>query len=85
MRIGHVAAVSCLAGIGFTMSIFIATLAYQGSTPELVNYLREAKLGILLGSFISAILGLGILWCTCKGNQEIDQAKEADENNPIKA
>lgn len=84
MHIGHVAAVSCLAGIGFTMSIFIATLAYQGSTPELVNYLREAKLGILLGSFISAILGLGILWFTCKGNQEIDQAKEADENNPIK-
>ena len=84
MNIGHVAAVSLLAGIGFTMSIFIATLAYQGQSPEFVNFLREAKLGILLGSFISAILGLAILWFSCRNNETIDQAKEAEENNPIK-
>lgn len=84
MNIGHVAAVSLLAGIGFTMSIFIATLAYQGQSPEFVNFLREAKLGILLGSFISAILGLAILWFSCRNNENIDQAKEAEDNNPIK-
>jgi len=33
----------CLAGIGFTMSLFIAGLAFQGA------HLDEAKVGILVG------------------------------------
>jgi len=45
----------CLAGIGFTMSLFIAGLAFQN------GQLAEAKLGTLLGSLISAALGSGIL------------------------
>jgi NhaA family Na+:H+ antiporter len=45
----------CLAGIGFTMSLFIAALALE---PEL---LTAGKIGTLLGSFISAALGLGML------------------------
>jgi len=49
--------VSFLAGIGFTMAIFIAGLAFNNS-PE---YIDSAKIGILIGSFISAILGYGIL------------------------
>lgn len=49
--------VSFLAGIGFTMAIFIAGLAFN-SSPE---YIDSAKIGILIGSFISAILGYGIL------------------------
>jgi NhaA family Na+:H+ antiporter len=44
--------VGCLAGIGFTMSLFIAGLAF-GSTP----LLEVAKLGILLASLISGFLG----------------------------
>jgi NhaA family Na+:H+ antiporter len=47
----------CLAGIGFTMSLFIAGLAFPGQ-PELLD---PAKLGILLGSVISAVLGSIIL------------------------
>jgi hypothetical protein len=43
-----------LAGIGFTMSIFIATLAFSDA-----NYLASSKLGVLLGSLMAAILGLG--------------------------
>jgi NhaA family Na+:H+ antiporter len=43
------------AGIGFTMSIFIAGLAFQGA------WLDEAKLGILGGSIISAGAGAAIL------------------------
>jgi NhaA family Na+:H+ antiporter len=46
----------CLAGIGFTMSIFIAGLAF-GSDPELLG---NAKLAILGASLIAGILG-GIL------------------------
>lgn len=45
---------SMLAGIGFTMSLFIASLAYENS----ISYLNEAKIGIIIGSLFSAIAGL---------------------------
>jgi NhaA family Na+:H+ antiporter len=51
---GGVCLVGLLAGIGFTMSIFISMLAF--SDQEL---LRAAKLGILVGSLVAATLGLG--------------------------
>ncbi len=47
-----------LCGIGFTMSLFIGALAFPAS-PELVE---QAKLGVLAGSLISAVLGFGVLW-----------------------
>jgi NhaA family Na+:H+ antiporter len=50
-------AVSILCGIGFTMSLFIAGLAFPDD-PALVE---EAKLGILLGSLVSAVTGFLIL------------------------
>jgi NhaA family Na+:H+ antiporter len=46
----------CLAGIGFTMSLFIAGLALHGPA------LEAAKVGILAGSAVSATLGFGLLW-----------------------
>lgn len=45
--------VGLLAGVGFTMSIFIAMLAF--ADPNLLN---AAKLGVLAGSVLSALLGL---------------------------
>lgn len=53
-----IAAIGLLCGIGFTMAVFIASLAYEQST---VLLLTEAKLGILIGSAISAILGYLVL------------------------
>ena len=47
----------CLAGMGFTMSLFIATL---GFTEPLL--LAAAKLGILVASVTAGILGYGVLW-----------------------
>jgi NhaA family Na+:H+ antiporter len=44
--------VGCLAGIGFTMSIFITLLAFEDEV--IVN---NAKFMILIASFISAIIG----------------------------
>ncbi len=44
-----------LAGIGFTMSLFIAGLALEGQS------LEAAKVGVLAGSLISAIVGMGLL------------------------
>jgi len=48
----------CLAGIGFTMALFIADLALDGPL------LDTAKIGILAGSTISAVLGLILLLLT---------------------
>ncbi|WP_417319014.1 Na+/H+ antiporter NhaA [Erythrobacter aureus] len=54
--------VSILCGIGFTMSLFISGLAFAGQQ-LLIN---EAKIGILLGSLISAIAGYAILRMSAK-------------------
>jgi len=48
--------IGVLAGIGFTMSLFITNLAF--SQPELVN---EAKVGIFLASLLAGILGYLLL------------------------
>lgn len=50
-------AAAWLAGIGFTMSLFIANLAF-GSLPENLN---DAKLGILVASGVAGVVGLGLL------------------------
>jgi NhaA family Na+:H+ antiporter len=52
--------VSTVAGIGFTVALFIAGLAYPGH-PELLD---QAKVGILAGSLISGIVGSVILRLT---------------------
>jgi NhaA family Na+:H+ antiporter len=54
VSLGGVCLVGLLAGIGFTMSIFIAMLAF---TDE--RLLNGAKLGVLSGSLVAALLGLG--------------------------
>lgn len=56
----RMAAVAMLGGIGFTVSIFIATLSF----PEGSKLLNDAKLGILLGSIIAGILGYLMLRLT---------------------
>lgn len=54
-------ALSALCGIGFTMSLFIGTLAFNG--PE---YAAPVRLGVLGGSIISAIFGYLLIRLTCK-------------------
>lgn len=48
--------VSFLAGIGFTMAIFVAGLAFDNPI-----YIASSKVGILIGSLISATIGYIIL------------------------
>src|SRR5262249_19483032 len=46
----------CLGGLGFTVSLFIAGLAFDGRMRD------EAKTGILAGSAVSGVLGFLLLW-----------------------
>ena len=52
----HIYGTSCLAGIGFTMSLFIANLGFPGS-----DLLDISKIGILAASLFSGVLGWIIL------------------------
>lgn len=52
----QIAGVGALAGIGFTVSLFIASLAFDD--PALVD---EAKVGIFVGSIVAGLLGAGLM------------------------
>ena len=55
------ASVCVVCGIGFTVSMFIADLSYAGLGAEGAALLDQAKLGVLCGSIISAVLGCVLL------------------------
>jgi Na+:H+ antiporter, NhaA family len=52
----HILGASCFGGIGFTMSLFISGLSF--ATPA---YLEYAKIGIIVGSFVCAVMGYLVL------------------------
>jgi NhaA family Na+:H+ antiporter len=54
------ASVCMVCGIGFTVSMFIAELSYSG-LDSAAALLPQAKLGVLCGSVISALLGCYLL------------------------
>ena len=55
----HLVGLGLIAGIGFTMALFIAGLSLTGETQ-----LSSAKIGILFGSLISALAGAGFFMLT---------------------
>lgn len=57
--------ISCLCGIGFTMSLFIGSLAFEGLGLERV---LDERVGILIGSLVSGVLGFIILKLTLDKN-----------------
>ena len=69
---GQVYGVALLCGIGFTMSLFIGTLAYQHGNFDM---LEGVKMGVLTGSLLSAAAGLAVLHLTLpKGRPETVEA-----------
>ncbi|CUH85878.1 Na+/H+ antiporter NhaA [Thalassovita mediterranea] len=66
----HIYGVACLAGIGFTMSLFIGSLSFSDAA-----MMNQVRMGVLSGSAISAILGAAALWVA--SNKEADEATEA--------
>ncbi len=56
-----------LCGIGFTMSLFIGSLAFEQGGPD---YAVDDRLGILFGSLVSGILGYLVLRFVASDNQQ---------------
>lgn len=52
----HLLGAGCLGGIGFTMSLFIAHLAFESPV-----YIHQAKIGVLAASVISGLVGWAVL------------------------
>ncbi|VTR55686.1 pH-dependent sodium/proton antiporter [Actinobacillus pleuropneumoniae] len=65
INLKQIFAIAVLCGIGFTMSMFIAGLAF-GEEEASENMLALARLGILMGTFVSAIIGYFLLKITTK-------------------
>lgn len=74
MNLRHIVVLGVVAGVGFTMSLFIAQLAF--SDPAL---LAAAKLGVLAASGVAAILGLGLGRLLLTPRETAGAATTADE------
>ncbi len=74
----HVAGAGCLAGIGFTMALFIANLAFKSD----LMHLDASKIGILSASLVSTVLGVSVL-LTCKpAKSEAELAGDSTGGTP---
>ncbi|SQD78972.1 Na+/H+ antiporter NhaA [Moritella yayanosii] len=72
VNLKQVFAVSVLCGIGFTMSMFITSLAF--TDPVMADL---ARLGILLGSTLAAVFGYYLLACATTTEKKIDIEEES--------
>ncbi len=57
---GSLWGVSILCGVGFTMSLFIGSLAFENTSSD-IRELFDERLGIILGSLISGVVGYFVL------------------------
>ncbi|WP_320041398.1 Na+/H+ antiporter NhaA [uncultured Desulfobacter sp.] len=55
-----------LCGIGFTMSLFIGSLAFEATG---VNLLFDGRLGIIIGALLSGIVGFVVLRLSLRGDR----------------
>lgn len=62
---------SVLCGIGFTMSLFISSLAFEETS---VNLLAVDRLGVLAGTLVAAIWGYLVLWKVLPRGPKADAA-----------
>ena len=60
---------AALCGIGFTMSLFIGSLAFEETG---INLMFDERLGIILGSFASGIIGYMLLRASLSSNNRIN-------------
>ncbi len=75
-RFLEIVGLGCIAGIGFTMSLFIGKLAF--TQPGLETMI---KLGVYGGSILSAVLGLALLGSQLRRRTDAEVAGEIDETD----
>ena len=71
----HITGAGFLAGIGFTMSIFITNLAFKGNA----GLINSSIMGVLLTSLVSG--GIGCLWLLFVGESDKQRKDSAAENS----
>ncbi len=71
--------VALLAGIGFTMSLFIGTLAFEQGNFE---HTVATRVGVLTGSLLSAIAGFTVLKRSLDQPHETEDIPESDHETP---
>jgi NhaA family Na+:H+ antiporter len=69
----QIAGVGCLAGIGFTMSLFINELAFKDAGELSKSLISAGKIGVFAASLIAAVIGLVFLKKTCRTVQNISE------------
>ena len=74
MTWGSLYGIAALCGVGFTMSLFIGSLAFAESDS---NMIVDERLGILLGSIASGLLGYFVLWKLLPKTPPVNQ-KQSD-------
>jgi NhaA family Na+:H+ antiporter len=75
VRWSHVVAVAAVAGIGYTVSLFITDLSFGGTAAAV-----EAKIGVLLGSAVAAAIG-AVLLRVSAGRSSVG-LRRAEETRP---
>lgn len=68
----HIYGISCLAGVGFTMSLFIGGLSFADA--EMMN---QVRLGVLSGSIVSGVLGYTALMLASRQSPQDDAPTSA--------
>lgn len=66
--------ISCLAGIGFTMSLFIGSLSFTDQA-----LMNEVRMGVLCGSILSGIMGYVALRLSTRGAPASERAPKGDK------
>ncbi len=61
---------AALCGIGFTMSLFIGSLAFEETG---VNLIFDERLGIILGSLVSGFVGYMVLRVSLRSNNQLNK------------
>ncbi len=69
----HIYGLAALAGIGFTMSLFIGGLSYSDAT-----LMNEVRLGVLAASAISAVIGYSVLMAASRKPEDKVEAAPAE-------
>ncbi|MCR9278119.1 MAG: Na+/H+ antiporter NhaA [Pseudomonadaceae bacterium] len=72
MRWPHVYGTALLCGVGFTMSLFIGSLAFEETG---VNLLFDERLGIIVGSILSGVCGYLVLRASLDKGEAIDPTR----------